>query len=484
MGTIRACWFLLLTVAILIAPTGVQAQYASADRFELGRRLHAFEVSWDAQVNPAARQRAIPFLNAATRAFLFTFRADQIGHDLDRARFALGQDREPEPAVQWAAAAAVRPASRLLDTSATELPLRVVPFYTVEAKLPEGIRLHLRLCRADGQVVSSAAMVQVDRLPLETSLPLRAVAEGDYTLQAEISSGSEVLDRREQTVSLVRHLGARLERLRDLVKSGAGEADQVEARTLRSLVKLLTGLEKKETLETNYPAARLLTEAEAVVRSGTAGQRYYGGQRVGEFWLTLPLRQGETSVRLFAPDAVRQGEPLPLVIALHGAGGSENFFFESYGHGGAVRRCRERGWLLVAPRGSLLEMTPPLADLVHAVSRLYPIDRQRVFVLGHSLGAIQAVSAARRTPDAFAGVAAVAGGGVVEPAPGLRRLPFFIGVGAEDPILRGGGGQLYQSLDRAGVEMLLFRNYEGTEHLTVMEAALDDIFAFFDRAGR
>jgi predicted peptidase len=189
-------------------------------------------------------------------------------------------------------------------------------------------------------------------------------------------------------------------------------------------------------------------------------------------------------VRLLAPEAVRQGQPLPLVLALHGAGGSENIFFDAYGQGRILRACRRRGWLLAAPRGSLFDVTPPLPDLVDAIDRLYPVDRRRIFVVGHSLGAIQAVNAARQSPQAFAAVAALGGGMAVRPTPGLEDVPFFLGSGAEDPVLRDGGRHLYDSLDRAGARTLLFRQYEDTEHLTVVAAALDDVFAFFDRAPR
>lgn len=473
-----------LALLALVVPAAAPAQYAPADRFELGRRLHAVEAAWQAHPDPAARRRAIPFLNAATRAFLFTPHANEVGRDLDRARLALDRDGEPEPAVLWAAALAIRPATRLLDPGAGRLGVTLAPFYPVTASLPHGVRLRLALVRADGRTSAGAADLPVARVPCDVPLSLDGVEEGDYTLRAEIRTDDRVPASREQTVSVVRRPGERLRRLEEALKAGPAQADDADLETLRALVKVLTALERKETLETNYPAARLLREAEAAVRARAAGRRYYGAPRAGDFWLTLPLPKGSAPVRLLAPEAVRQGQPLPLVVALHGAGGTENLFFEAYGGGAVVRRCRERGWLLVAPRGSLFELTPPLADLVDAVGRLYPIDRRRVFVVGHSLGAVQAVNAARQAPRTFAAVAALGGGMAVAPAPGLGDVPFFVGEGADDPVLRHGGRRLVESLDRAGVRTLLFRSYADAEHLTVVAAALDDVFAFFDRASR
>src|SRR5262249_14666700 len=132
---------------------------------------------------------------------------------------------------------------------------------------------------------------------------------------------------------------------------------------------------------------------------------------------------------------VKQGKPLPLVIALHGAGSSENLFFDGYGRGGIVRLCAERGWLLLAPRTEGLAFNFPAAALVDEVNRLYPVDRKQVFVVGHSMGAMQAVRAAQDVPNLFAGVAALGGGGAVKMSPALKAVPFFIGVGTRDFLL-------------------------------------------------
>ena len=96
------------------------------------------------------------------------------------------------------------------------------------------------------------------------------------------------------------------------------------------------------------------------------------------------------------------------MVALHGASGSENLFFEGYGRGAIVRLCRERGWLLVAPRLSVFGGTYPIPELVDEVARLYPVARKQVFLVGHSLGAAQAVLNTSKAPELFAAVARLA----------------------------------------------------------------------------
>ncbi len=43
-----------------------------------------------------------------------------------------------------------------------------------------------------------------------------------------------------------------------------------------------------------------------------------------------------------------------VLFAFHGAGGSENMFFETYGAGRLVELAAARGWIVVAPRQSLM----------------------------------------------------------------------------------------------------------------------------------
>ncbi len=182
-------------------------------------------------------------------------------------------------------------------------------------------------------------------------------------------------------------------------------------------------------------------------------------------------------MRLLAPEAAAKGRPLPLVIALHGAGVSENLFFDGYGDGAIVKLCERRGWLLVALRDGL----PP--GLIDEIDRLYPVDRKRVFLIGHSMGASQAAAAASRSPEAFAAVAAMSGCGPVRPSDALKAVPFFVAAGAEDLGLIGSRG-LRDDLQQAGVKKLVYRELPDFEHLLSVQTSLKDVFAFFDEAAR
>jgi predicted esterase len=120
--------------------------------------------------------------------------------------------------------------------------------------------------------------------------------------------------------------------------------------------------------------------------------------------------------RVYAPPAVtRQNtEParlFPLVIALHGAGGDENMFFDAYGSGRIKRLADERGFVVVAPRTEAIATVPgALEALLDSIRADYPIDPERIYVLGHSMGGFVAGSLADRLPERIAAAACLAGG--------------------------------------------------------------------------
>jgi predicted esterase len=276
----------------------------------------------------------------------------------------------------------------------------------------------------------------------------------------------------EQTLSVATKLKERLARLQEITKGLPPLS--TESESVRALLRLLEQLAQKQTLETDMPAARLLAEVENAVQSSASGKTFYGQRKPGQYWLTLALASNPVAVRLLAPVVVQSGKRLPLVIALHGAGGSEHTFFDSYGLGKIAHLSEARGWLVVAPRGTAGFTPNRAAEIVDAVDKLYPVDRQRVFLLGHSMGAAQAVAAALATPTRFIGVAALGSGGAVKEVAGLADLPFFIAIGTQDfayPNAR----KLAFDLKKAGVKSVRFREYPDLEHLLIVQEALPDV---------
>jgi pimeloyl-ACP methyl ester carboxylesterase len=466
---------LLAVLGIIVASGPVQAQ---ASRFEVGQRLRLFESELARRHDAAARKRALGPLVKVTPTF-FSGRLAEVARLLDQARFALRSDRSPADEVLWAESLVVRTATRLLDTKTGELALSVEPFYKVEAKRPAAARVRFTLLDGRGKALASAT-AGLKELPLRQTLDVKALPAGDHTLRSEVLLGGKVAAGWEQTVSLAERLAERLAALRKKVKREDKPAS-LERATLGSLVELLDDLAARKTPETNHAAARLLAEAEELAAALEAGRAYHGPDRPGQF--RLKLVTGET-VRVQVPAGLKKGTAVPLVVALHGAGGSENLFFDGYGQGKAAALAAKRGYLMVATRTPLLSLGgPDVMRVVDALAKVYPVDVKKVFLVGHSMGAAQAVAAAVRRPERLAAVAALGGGGSFRAGERVKDVAFFVGCGDQDFLL-GGARNLRQALQKGGVKKVVYRQYEDVEHLAVVQLALDDVFTFFDEVAK
>ena len=454
-------------------------QYASGQesRFELGQRLRAFEVAWDHETDAQARARAVPHLDAAVKDF-FSLRLGRAAQSLDRARFAVNSASSPAASVVWATALSPRLETRFVDSGTTALEISLALFYSVEGDVPNGTKIHLTLCdRADKSV--TAMQGEISKLPWQGKLPLAAVPEGDYQLVAEVVIGKDHIVLNPQTLSIAATIASRLQNLEDGLRRIEAKPNTTQRATISAHLAILKSLFAKVIPETNYPAARLLAEAEAALKTVSAGGDYFGKGRPGEFWITLADAQSSLPVRLMAPEAVAKDKPLPLVIALHGAGGSENMFFDTYGNGKIVQLCHKRDWLLVAPRLSFFGLGMSVHHLIDEIGRLYPVDKRQVFVVGHSMGAMQAINIMQQAGDPLAAVAAVSGGGRVGKPGGWMQTAFLVIAGDQDFGLPG-ARRLSQALRAAGVADVRLKEYKDAEHLGVVQAALPEIFTFFD----
>ena len=451
--------------AALLATTPAAAQ---AERYELGRRLRAYEVAWES-ADRAARVRSYADLPKVTTQF-FGLKLGEAGRTLDDARHAL-RNAKVSAAEAWAASLQLLPEARLIDAAKPGLAVVVKPLYAV--KSPDGATCRVTL---SGGVPAAADLT---KLPATFTVPLPRVAAGgaDLSLTLEVLVGDLRMGSHRVTVSVVPELAARLAALPKL------DPATLEAATLRDRAELLRDLADGTAAETDLPAAKLLAEAEAMAKL-PAGTPYFTATRAGRFGLSVPVaRPGgkfdTAPLRLFVPAKLDAAKPGPLVVAMHGAGGSENLFFEGYGAGHAVTECEKRGWLLVAPRAGLFG-APPVAEVIAALAGRYPIDPKAVFVVGHSMGAGQAAELVQQSPGRYRGVALLGGAARVRDAKAFADLPLFLGVGTKDQLALTGMRALNKTLTAAGAKRLTYREYPDAEHLVIVREALPNVFEAWD----
>lgn len=140
---------------------------------------------------------------------------------------------------------------------------------------------------------------------------------------------------------------------------------------------------------------------------------------------------------LFAPEAARSGEPMPLLIALHGKGAT----WESWFAATNVREMAEqRGWVVATPhgRGDWCYLGPgesDVLDTIAAVKELLPIDHDRVYLAGHSMGGWGTWHLGAAHPDLFAAIVPMSGWAPLSLLGNLEHTPPFVIHGDADHVV-------------------------------------------------
>jgi predicted peptidase len=153
---------------------------------------------------------------------------------------------------------------------------------------------------------------------------------------------------------------------------------------------------------------------------------------------------------LFQPslELADSSERWPLIIFLHGSGERGSILSKVAAHGPPhlVKKQPQFPFLVASPlcpKGSFWSKEVLLPFLVHLLA-LYPVDRERVYLTGLSMGGYGVWELALAAPERFAAVAPVCGGGTLLPllladrgtARAFKTLGVWAFHGAKDPVVQ------------------------------------------------
>jgi predicted esterase len=200
---------------------------------------------------------------------------------------------------------------------------------------------------------------------------------------------------------------------------------------------------------------------------------------------------------------------------LHGAGSNESTYLDQ-NNKQMVNLAEQHGYLLVSPRGvsgaygNFLRLTAPFGDEAGAAELMaavtadsertnqlsekdvinvlelvlseYPVDRESMFLFGHSMGSGGTWYIGGKYAGYWKGLAPMSGPFVQEsgyPWESLRNISFFVTEGTQTPSLDA-SKLLGEWLTENGFQA----EYEevNADHGGMVSLVLPDIFEFFDRA--
>jgi predicted esterase len=470
------CAFAVIATLGTFIPTA-KPLFAQSARLELGRRLQRFEKAWESAA-PEQRVAAVSPLKVAVNSF-FSLRLAEAGRQLDNAWLAVRGPAAPPSALEQAVIGLqLLPTPVCADVLHAGLRIQLTPFYETTAQPPSAASLLLAIHDASGKVLAETS-IPLSEAVLGADWATPALPAGDHTLKARIRDDSGEFALPECIVSRIPEFSSRLEQLQTLSKSAAAPPEDVRqaviVATSRSTAATAAALQQGRLQETDYPILERINLCEKLNAESPAADLLLQHSRSRDLWLTLARGNKAVPTRIRGPR--ESSGPLPVLFVFHGAGGSENMFFETYGAGRTIREAVNRGWLVVAPGQGLLGLSLDVPDLLNALEPWFPIDRTRVMLLGHSMGAAQVIRQMQRHPDTSMAAVALGGGGRFS----ARQLPtaaWFVAAGEED-FGRSGARQLHQSLVSSGIPSL-WREYPDVEHLAIVQAAIPEVFQFLD----
>jgi predicted peptidase len=184
--------------------------------------------------------------------------------------------------------------------------------------------------------------------------------------------------------------------------------------------------------------------------------------------------------RLMKPADTKAGEKYPLVIFLHGAGerGTDNkkqlvWFWNEKKASPMTRpevaaakafvvvpQCPEGKQFVDVPWAKGSYKSPPISeplkltlDLVDSLLKELPIDADRVYVIGMSMGGYGAFDAVQRRPELFAACVPICGAGDPSKAKDIAHVPVWAFHGdADGAVPVRGSREMIDALKKAGAD--------------------------------
>jgi predicted esterase len=497
LSTRKSAW---LIFACLLSCSFLSPQEASGQldgmRYELGRRLTRFERAWQT-ADDQGRTASLESMEGAVRSF-FGLQLETAVQLLDQASQEVAS-RSPEAIQEWLEVNrfsidfevpwidATKPVLRLRWRQVVQ-PQRQTASSEQSAVLQTAVLgkgvLRLEVLDEKRQVVATESWVGF--LPdatestesedwLEWRLP--ELPPGDYQVDAKYEAGGSSIGMIAEGISISHNLDDRLQKASEWYEGHRRSSGDTTIATAKWLVREMKQGYKGQATEIDIPWNAWLSHFERLRDSGADFFEAMLRSGPQSLWVQLSHSRKTQLVRLGIPGP--SSEPMPVLFAFHGAGGSENMFFEAYGAGRLVSLANERGWLVVSPRQTLNGLTLDIDTMLESLSEQLPIDRSRVMLVGHSMGASQAMAQVSAHPDQVMAVAALGGGGSAKPSLRSKEIRFYVAAGDRD-FGRPRAKSLVDSLSKMECNVQ-YREFPNVEHMVIVQAALDEVFEFLDQ---
>ena len=176
-----------------------------------------------------------------------------------------------------------------------------------------------------------------------------------------------------------------------------------------------------------------------------------------DFWVYVPQER-----------AAKDTTKLPLVLFLHGKSLSGNNLEQVRGYGPleALKFGRQIDALVLAPQAQGGWSPSRVLKVLEWTEKHYPVDTNRIYVFGMSMGGYGTIDFTGCYPDKVAAAIAMCGGGTIKNYSGLNRVPLWIIHGTADSAVSYKESQkVVDAMKASGpTDLLRFDLHDGVNH--------------------
>jgi len=183
--------------------------------------------------------------------------------------------------------------------------------------------------------------------PFPFELDIHDVADGTYLLNADVMNGSDALGAATLTIAVRKGLDELVTKLAAAAKTAP---ESLRAEILFPIDRMRNVNRGRLELRTFDPE-KDLASAEAVAAAVKAKQDPFA-KKTGDFkrHYTLDAADETLPYHMYVPTAYNGSKAFPLIVALHGLGGTEDSFFTGY-EGKLPQFAEQKGYIVAAPLG-------------------------------------------------------------------------------------------------------------------------------------
>ena len=337
--------------------------------------------------------------------------------------------------------------------------------------------------------------------PCRIELDLSGIEDGTYLLQAEILEKKRSLGTTTLLVGQWKGLSERLRSIEaDLKKIEA--FDSFRADVLYP-VDHIRNVNRGRFEMGTFQVSAELEAAEDVLTSIKNGKDPFVS-RTGDMERHYLLEGADEIMpyRVYVPKMYNGKTAYPLIIALHGLGGTEDSIFDSYDKQ-VPKLAEEHGYIMAAPLGYRVDgfygMSLPgnpedagvkrrreyseedVMSVLALMRKNYKIDESRIYLMGHSMGAIGTWHLGAKYPEIWAALAPFAGFGDPSSVAKMKHIPEIVVHGDADPTVPVAGSRaMVAEMKRQGVQVQYIEVPKGN-HMDIVVPNLGAVFKFFDK---